>query len=684
MNTNNSDTNNSRRDFIRQSAMVAAGAMILPRLAQGETPSISSALPDNRWPGRLIVGGKTLDDFVAIAEEASPDPLWTLRVFQSVSVPELQIRSQERTIGAVTEWIPTLVNNTPKYSGKVTELRSLAASWQTRGSVDFYGNKGSFHRPHDFLDLIERDIAVLDLTPVGGRSSDGILPFFALTDRHDSLALGIGWSGGWYAKFTHFSGTLRVEIGLPNVGFVLRPWESVRLPSVLLARAPGASADQARRVVRSHLMNHVVPKTPDGQSPSYTLYSTLYYSLSSNALHGSQEISEEIELAALERAAAMGFETFMIDATWYGNTRTWEKEVGNWYPRLSDLPRGLRPISDRAHELGMKFVFWMEPERVQPDTEWARKHPDLLLTYTEENNPHRSKSFRTSIVLNFADPRAVDLAFTKSSSLITEFNADIFRYDFNSRPLAAWYAADGQDRVGITEIRYIEGLYALWDRLLAAHPGLVIENVASGGRRIDLETLRRSMPLWRSDYLMNKTPAEMDAGINIANQTQGWGLGHWTADHLGLIRTFDAYAIRSVLGTGFIAYRALPENEQDPEYADALAAVAENKRLRPLICEERIDLIAPDLETEAWTVFQHHRHSDSSGMIVALRGPGADSDSLTLRPEHINVRSTYQVTRWDDYRAAPATRITGAELKEMLVTIPQTRSSVLVEYQRVR
>jgi len=41
------------------------------------------------------------------------------------------------------------------------------------------------------------------------------------------------------------------------------------------------------------------------------------------------------------------------------------------------------------------------------------------------------------------------------------------------------------------------------------------------------------------------------------------------------------------------------------------------------------------------------------------------------------------VTRWDDYRQAPPVRIAGAAFKEMTVMIAQTRSSVLVEYQRV-
>jgi len=550
--------------------------------SQNDEPALA-VLPGDRWPGRLVVDGKPLDDFFAIAEEPSTDASWTVRVFQSASVPTLQIRAQWRTIGEVTEWIPTLVNNSTTPSGKVTEVRSLAASWPTRGPVDFYGNKGSFHSLNDFEDRTERDIDAIDLMPDGGRSSDGVLPFFALTDRHDSLALGIGWTGRWCASLRHSDGVLQVEVGLPQVGFVLRPWESVRLPSVLLARAPEASADQARRVVRSYLANHVLPKTPEGKSLNFTAHGTMH-----KTLRRIPVMSEKVEFEALERAATLGFETYWVDAAWYGNEPVWHTEVGNWYVRRSGFPRGLRPISDRAHELGMKFLFWMETERAQPHTEWARAHPDLFLTYSDENNP---LSWRRGLILNLGDPRAVDLAFEKVSSLITEFNADIYRQDFNTEPLTAWYAEDPPNRVGITEIRHIEGLYSLWDRLLATHPGLLIDNCAAGGRRIDLETLRRSIPLWRSDT--GERPGKEFSQMDIANQLQCWGLGHWVAEHAGPIKGLDAYATRSALSTGFMANRELPENEQDSEYADALAAIAENKRLRPLIAEERIGLIAP-------------------------------------------------------------------------------------------
>lgn len=51
----------------------------------------------------------------------------------------------------------------------------------------------------------------------------------------------------------------------------------------------------------------------------------------------------------------------------------------------------------------------------------------------------------------------------------------------------------------MTEIRFVEGHYAMWDELREKNPGLWIDNCAGGGRRIDLEMCMRSVPLWRSD-----------------------------------------------------------------------------------------------------------------------------------------------------------------------------------------
>jgi alpha-galactosidase len=64
-----------------------------------------------------------------------------------------------------------------------------------------------------------------------------------------------------------------------------------------------------------------------------------------------------------------------------------------------------------------------------------------------------------------------------------------------SKILPFWQATDEPDRPGMAEVGFVEGLYAMWDELRARHPHLAIDHCASGGRRIDLETVRRSYAL---------------------------------------------------------------------------------------------------------------------------------------------------------------------------------------------
>jgi len=60
-----------------------------------------------------------------------------------------------------------------------------------------------------------------------------------------------------------------------------------------------------------------------------------------------------------------------------------------------------------------------------------------------------------------------------------------------------------------------------WDELRRRHPGMLIDNCASGGRRLDVESLRRSVPLWRSDYRFR----------DDRHQGMTYGLSFWIPYH---------------------------------------------------------------------------------------------------------------------------------------------------------
>jgi alpha-galactosidase len=67
-------------------------------------------------------------------------------------------------------------------------------------------------------------------------------------------------------------------------------------------------------------------------------------------------------------------------------------------------------------------------------------------------------------------------------------------------------------------------LLSMWDELLRRHPDLVVDNCASGGRRLDLEFMRRSVPLWRTDraFLCETTQA-MTYGLSFWFPATGTG-----------------------------------------------------------------------------------------------------------------------------------------------------------------
>ena len=133
---------------------------------------------------------------------------------------------------------------------------------------------------------------------------------------------------------------------------------------------------------------------------------------------------------------------------------------------------------------------WFEPERVTAGTWLTDNHPEWILGGKDGG------------LLNLGHPDARQWLTDHIDKLLTEQGIDLYRQDFNMDPLEFWRKNDPEDRQGITEIRHVMGYQAYWDELRRRHPDMLIDSCASGGRRNDLETLRRAVPLLRSDYIM--------------------------------------------------------------------------------------------------------------------------------------------------------------------------------------
>jgi alpha-galactosidase len=272
------------------------------------------------------------------------------------------------------------------------------------------------------------------------------------------------------------------------------------------------------------------------------------------------------------------------------------------------------------------------------------------------------------------NPEARRWITDKMSEMITSEGVDIFREDYNISPIRYWRAADAPDRQGMTEIKYIEGFYAFWDELLERHPGLVIDNCASGGQRIDIETMRRSIPLWRSDL---QCSTDYDP---VGSQSQTLGISYWVPIHAaGCTRTGDTYDFRSILSSGATLCWTNPERPDFP--IDWARRCAEEAALvRPFFYGDLYPLTGYSRSEEVWLVYQLHRQDMKQGAIIAYRRAECPYPTAHFKLRGLKSKAVYRIKNLNTKRAKKAT---GAELMNegLDLQLTNTPDSLVLLYE---
>lgn len=491
---------------------------------------------------------------------------------------------------------------------------------------------GSHDRSDDFTPKEQPVNQSIQLAPIGGRSSDGILPFFNLANLNDGGAmLGIGWTGQWAVLFEkNNENQVRVLAGMERTHLRLRPGEEIRTPAILVLFYSGKDYLYGQNQLRRLLLKHYTPME-NGKPVQYPI------AASPHAAIGFTDTTEANMIQGIENIAANQFpvDTWWIDAGWHGKTNNWALNVGSWEPNALRFPHGLKPVADAAHSHGLRFLLWCEPERVMPNTWLFDNHPDWLLTPADlpkEFLYHEKDRFR---LLNLGNPDA--LAWTKAtfSRLIEELGLEIYRQDFNMAPLYYWRNNEPEDRQGINEIRHITGLYDFYDTLLREHPGLIIDTCASGGRRIDFEILRRSLILFRSDRVWEP----------VGMHSMAYGISFWIPiTGVGAV-SVDPYDFRS--GWGSHLTLALDYYKNPDIWESAKAQMALYHKICHLFPADYYPLTPYSLDKDRWISWQFNDPDVREGMVQAFRRDQCESDTLLVNLSALDQAATYTVTNLD-------------------------------------
>jgi alpha-galactosidase len=272
----------------------------------------------------------------------------------------------------------------------------------------------------------------------------------------------------------------------------------------------------------------------------------------------------------------------------------------------------------------VKTIVWHEPERVAPGTWLYEEHPDWLLGKDGEQK-----------LLNLGHDDARNWAIEHFSKLIDEQGIDLYRQDFNIDPLAFWRANDAPDRQGITEIKHIEGYLAFWDGLLARHPGLRIDSCASGGRRNDLETLRRSVPLLRSDFILEPT----------SQQLHTYGVSLWFPYYGTGINSIDPYIFRSQAVISATACYDMRKTDYD--YESLRKLVTQWRAYNRFYLADYYPLTPYARGEDEWIAWEFFDPAKGEGIVQAFRRPKCDADQLEVHLRGLDSKATYVVTDID-------------------------------------
>lgn len=504
--------------------------------------------------------------------------------------------------------------------------------------------------------------------PCGGRSSDGTgFPYFDLTLGDETAVIAIGWTGQWSKDICATDTGYNLQIGLRYSYFYLKPGEEIRLASVLLVRGKGITAtrNQFRRILREFYS----PKAYLGENmflPVSIQCFDRYYAGNCGTNKDLSWNTEEGQRRTVDSAKKIdGIDTLWLDAAWF--TKYFPSGVGN-YSFAEGFPNTLKPVSDYAHANGMKFVLWFEPERVVEGTE-TFSETDKLLTYPI----HASKVKR---LFNLADDNARAWLKDKLITMIRENGVDVYRQDFNMSPLAFWCHNDEECRSGITEIKYISGMYELWDDILEQFPGILIDNCSSGGRRLDLETAKRSVTLWKSDTGCFPDTDKMHGTLWSQNQTLS--ISRYLPYQACAVWEIDAYTVRSTATQGLACNFDI--FNPDFDFAAAGKILSEVTEMKNYWDGDFYPLSEASNDETIWAMFQ--LACGDRGALYAFRREQCEQETCSIAFEAIDADKTYSLTFVDEYLNRTDMEYSGAKLLAGIpVTIPDKRNSLIIKYQ---
>lgn len=233
------------------------------------------------------------------------------------------------------------------------------------------------------------------------------------------------------------------------------------------------------------------------------------------------EPTTEKLLPVIDVAAEVGCEYLVVDAGWFATLKeTWWTSVGEWKESPDRFPNGgFVKVMDYIRAKGMVPGLWLEMEVVGITSPVAGNFPDAWFFQREGRRVIDHGRYQ----LDYRNPEVRTYADGILDRVIRDYGIGYIKNDYN---INAGPGTDfNADALGDGLLEHNRAFLAWLDAVMARHPGLVVENCASGGMRMDYASLSHhsiQSTSDQTDYRLNGIIAAASASAVTPEQAAVW------------------------------------------------------------------------------------------------------------------------------------------------------------------
>lgn len=327
-----------------------------------------------------------------------------------------------------------------------------------------------------------------------GASGHEANPFLALCEKSatefsgEVWAVSLVYSGSFEAlSYVNNTENSRLSIGLnPDVfTWKLEPGETFVSPEAAMVYSPDGLNGMSHAFHRLYSENLMRSKWFERDRPILiNNWEATYFNF-----------NEEKILQIARRAKELGVEMLVLDDGWFGKRNTDNCSLGDWVVNPEKLPGGLNGLSDRLHDLGLKFGLWFEPEMISPDSDLYRAHPDWCLHV----DGRARVEMRNQLILDLSRKEVQDYIIESVSAALESARIEYVKWDMNRNMTEPFSGVQTPERQKETQHRYMLGLYRVLEEITARFPEILFESCSGGGGRFDPGMLYYMPQTWTSD-----------------------------------------------------------------------------------------------------------------------------------------------------------------------------------------